>query len=387
MRRRAIVGADVYTPDALPGPTTVVIDDDRIAAIGAPDEVPLPEGCEIIDGNGAIVGPGLIDLHTHGVLGNDLMGGDLAAAAASYPQFGVTSFLATTLTRPHEQLLAGLREAGRALGETNEGASCLGVHLEGPYLAADRPGMADPDATRPFSWAEFEQLNGACGGRIRLVTLAPKRLPDLAVVQQLSAMGIQASIGHTSLSYAQALSAVDSGMMRATHLFNAMPPLHHRAPGVLAALLLDDRVWVELIADGVHVSVAALEIALRSKGPVRAMLVSDSAPQAGLPPGDYMWGDTPVRVSGQRVELANGTLAGSWYALDQGVRTMALSLSRPLDQALAMASRTPAQSLGLTDRGQLSPGLRADIVLLDDGIRPLHTIVAGRTVWRRASAG
>jgi N-acetylglucosamine-6-phosphate deacetylase len=161
-----------------------------------------------------------------------------------------------------------------------------------------------------------------------------------------------------------------------------MGTIRQRSPGAAIAALLDDSVVAELIADGVHVAPAMLELAVRLKRAARIIVVSDSAPQSGLPEGDYLWGDLRIHVRDHRCQRTDGTLAGSWYGLDQSIRTLTMECGLSLPTAATMATRTPAESLGLSDRGRLVPGLRADLCLLNSNLVPIHTIVAGRTVWR-----
>ncbi|MGA9531106.1 MAG: N-acetylglucosamine-6-phosphate deacetylase [Anaerolineales bacterium] len=382
MADRAIIGGRAFTPEPIDGRAIVLIAGDRIKAVGPENETPLPTNCDTIQASGCLILPGLIDLHTHGLLGSDAMGDGLAQAIADYPSRGVTGFLATTLARPADDILPALEKMDRILSAPPPGSQCLGIHLEGPYLAADQAGMANPSHTKDFEWSEFERFQAASGQRIRCLTLAPERVTDRSDFDRLTASGVLISLGHTGASFQQTQDAISAGASRATHLFNAMGGIHQRSPGAAIAALLDDRVVAELIADGVHLAPALLELAVRLKGAARIVAVSDSSPQAGLPDGEYLWGDSEVQVRDHRCQLADGTLAGSWYGLDQSIRTLVLDCGLPIPTAAAMATRTPSDSLRLSDRGRLSPGSRADLCLLDSDLVPIHTIVAGKTVWR-----
>lgn len=382
MSYRAIVCERALTPAPVYGPTTVLLHGQRIEAVGPKDEVSIPRGAERIEYSGCSAAPGLIDLHTHGLLGFDVMGDGLAGAIAAYPSQGVTSFLATTISRPPDAIQQALRAMDQVLGTPPAGADCLGVHLEGPYLAADYAGMADPELTHDFDFDEFERFQAASGRRILCLTAAPERFPDLNAIQQLSDAGVRVSVGHTGANYQLTSRALGAGAQRASHLFNAMSGFGQRSPGAAIALLLHDGSFAEIIADGAHIAPPVLELAWRLKGPSQLLLVSDSAPVSGLPDGSYAWADLPIRVKERRCQRSDGTLAGSWFGLDRSIQTMVKECRVPVDQAVRMATQTPAESLGLTDRGRLAPGLRADLCLLDDELKPVHTIVAGETVWR-----
>lgn len=382
MPHRAIVGARVFTPEPMSGPSTVLIEGDRIASIGPQDEVSIPANAERIPADHQLLIPGLIDLHTHGLLGSDVMGTGLADAIVDYPRHGVTSFLATTVTRSAEATLLALTEMGEIIASPPRGARCLGIHLEGPYLAAEHAGMADPLETRDFDWAEFEVFQAASGGQIRCLTVAPERLAQEGDLARVADSGVLVSIGHTGASLETAQSAFSTGASRTTHLFNAMTSIHHRSPGAAIAALLDPHVYAEVIADGTHVAPSFLELAYRLKGLDRMILVSDSAPQAGLPDGGYMWGDLKIQVRDHRCQRTNGTLAGSWYGLDRSLRILVEECGLPVAAAVHMSTRTPSESLHLHDRGRLLPGSKADLCLLTPRLEPIHTIVGGESVWQ-----
>lgn len=382
--RIAIIGGDILTPQTRYQGGTILIEQGRILDVGAED-IAIPEGFQILDASGFWLAPGLIDGHTHGLLGFDNFGPDLVHSIPRYPEYGVSSFLATTMSAPLEVTIRNLEAMAQILSDPPLGARCLGIHLEGPYLSAQQAGAAIPAALRPFDWDEFQQLQRAAGGWIKRITLAPELLPRLGVIEQLQAQSVQVSAGHTNANFEQMEAAVKAGLRQASHVYNAMRNFHHRDPGPLPALLLADSVNAEVIADGQHVASAALELLLKIKGVDRVLLVSDSAPQAGLPPGQYSWGGRRVHVRRDRCQLEDGTLAGAYLGLDQGVRTMTTELQLALGQALQMASSNPAQTLALASVGRLAAGMQADICWFDRSLKPYLTMVAGKTVWRKSS--
>ena len=232
-----------------------------------------------------------------------------------------------------------------------------GLHLEGPLLSPARAGAHRADAIAAAGATLDEVLADLlAAGVVRLVTLAPERPGALALIARLRQAGVAVSLGHTDATFEQTVAAIDAGATLATHLYNAMSPLHHRAPGAVGAALADDRLTVMLIADGVHVHPAALNVALRSKGPERVALVTDAIAAAGAPPGRYALAGVEVISDGQTARLADGTLAGSTLTLDRAVRMMAGLAGARLEDALAMASTVPAAAIGLADTGRIAVG-------------------------------
>jgi N-acetylglucosamine-6-phosphate deacetylase len=379
---RAIVNGSVYTPDQVFRPGTVLIEEAHIIAVGSVDTVPVPSEAEVIDAQGMAVVPGFIDVHVHGLMGHDAMGPDLAQVIRDLPAFGVTAFLGTTLTLPHDEVVAGLDAMAAVLDTPPPGAHCLGIHLEGPFLSPTRPGMATSDWFEPLNWERFQTLQQAARGRIRMLTFAPEAGEAMACIPRLIGAGVVPVIGHSNATFEQVAQAVELGLAHATHTFNAMRPLHHREPGVVGAVMYFDEIVAELIADGVHVHPVVMAILLRIKGLERVALVSDAAPLAGLPDGEYEWEHKPVFVRDGSCRLADGTIAGAHALLDRGVRNLVNQVGLPLEQALVPTTRVPAGVLGLRN-GRLAPGYDADVVLLDSALRPALTLVGGDVAFDR----
>lgn len=379
---KAIIHGNVYTPDQVLAPGTVLVEGGRITAVGTADTLAVPAEAKIIDAQGKAVVPGFIDIHMHGLMGHDSMGPDLAYVIRDLPAFGVTAFLGTTLTLPRDETLAHLEAMAAVLDAPPPGAHCLGIHLEGPFLSPSRPGMATSDWFEPLNWESFQTFQRAAKGHIRMVTFAPEADGAMACIPRLIEAGVVPVIGHSNATFEQVAEAVRLGLANATHTFNAMSPLHHREPGVVGAVMYFNEIVAELIADGVHVHPAVMAILLRVKGLERVALVSDAAPLAGLPDGEYEWEHKPVFVRDGSCHLADGTIAGAHALLDTGVRNLVNLVGLPLEQALVPATRVPASVLGLR-KGRLAPGYDADIVLLDDQLRPALTLVGGEIAFDR----
>ena len=378
---KAIVNGTVYTPDEVIAPGVVLVEGDTITAVGPAGTTPVPPDAELVQADGMAVAPGLIDLHIHGLLGHDAMGPDLALVIRELPAFGVTAFLATTLTLPCDEIVASLAAMADVLDTPPRGAQCLGIHLEGPFLSPAWPGMATPAWFEPLTWESFQTFQRAARGHIRMLTFAPEVGQAMTCIPRLVEAGIVPAIGHSDATFEQVAQAVRLGLSHATHTFNAMRPLHHRDPGVVGAVMYFDEIVAQLIADGVHVHPAAMALLLRVKGLERVALVSDAAPLAGLPDDDYEWEHKPIVVRDGSCRLANGAIAGAHALLDTGVRNLVNLVNLPLEQALATVTRVPAGVLGLR-KGRLSPGYDADIVLLDGDYRPVLTMVEGEVVYR-----
>jgi len=349
----------------------------RIAAIlRRPRRGDLPH--RVIDAG--IVAPGFIDLQVNGGFGAEVGAGGTPALrllGERLPSTGVTGFLPTLVSSPPGAIEDCLADVARA---DTTGARLLGLHLEGPLLSPGRAGAHDREIIAAARAADLARL--ADHPSLRLVTLAPERPGALDLVHQLAAGGKLASIGHTDASFEQATAAFDAGATLATHLFNAMPPLGHRAPGAAGAALLDDRVTCGVIPDSVHLHPATLRLALRAKGPERIALITDAIAAAGMPPGDYRLGGLAVRSDGVAARLADGgALAGSLLTMDRAVRNLAAVAGAAT--ALRLAGEVPARVLGLP--GRLARGAPADLVLLDDELRVQATIVAGETVFTRSA--
>jgi N-acetylglucosamine-6-phosphate deacetylase len=322
-----------------------------------------------------IIAPGFIDLQVNGFGGHDAIDGPeaIAAIAELLPRTGVTGFLPTLISRPLPEGAAFVAAAAGGLG--TGAARVLGAHLEGPFLSRERRGAHD---IRCLQLPALELVARVLERPPRMMTLAPELEGGLEAVRALTCAGVVVSLGHSAASYDQAVAAVDAGARFATHLFNTMPPLHHRAPGLVGAVLDDRRITAGIVADGVHVHPSLVALAACAKGAGRLALTTDQVAAAGAPPGRYRLGGREVFREGDAVRLADGTLAGSTATMDILVTRAAAQFG--LQRALAMASRTPARVLGLSRLGRVAAGFEADLVVLGRDLGVRRTIVAGRTV-------
>jgi N-acetylglucosamine-6-phosphate deacetylase len=331
------------------------------------------------------VAPGYVDLHVHGWGGHDAMGGRRAldGMARALLRRGVTSFLPTAVTAPLDDL-AGFAVTVRSwqAEAPADGAQPLGFNLEGPFLAAARRGAHDPEHLLTPAGVPAARLDTLVDG-LRLLTVAPELDGALDLIRWLRDRGVATSIGHSSASYEQARAGYEAGARSTTHLFNAMTGVEHRSPGVAVAALLDDAVYVELIADGVHVHPAISSLITRIKPVDRLMLVSDGISLAGTEAGRGRIGGLDVEVVGSRVTLAGtDTIAGSVTGLDAAVGNL-VAAGVSLPAAVSAATRNPLTLIGIADRGRLAPGQRADLVELDGDLRVRRVMRAG--AWFDAS--
>lgn len=345
---------------------------EKILGFCSPDRIP-PEA-ERIDVQGDYVSPGFLNLHIHGCGGKDVMDGTqeaLRTMSRLLPSTGVTCWLPTTMTSGRGAITQALTAIREAQG-TVAGAEILGANLEGPFISEKYKGAQKACHIRKASWELVEPF----AGLIRILTLAPETLEDTDFISRCRQAGIIVSLGHSDATFEEAAQAVAAGASHITHLFNAMSPLHHRKPGLVGAALTLP-VTCELIADGIHIHPAALELAVRAKGLDRVVLITDSMRACLLGEGKSELGGQTVYVKDGRATLADGTLAGSILTMEKAVRNIWKWGHLTLPQAVQLATANPARELGLTDRGTLEPGKRADITVFDEDFRILRTYVKG----------
>ena len=323
--------------------------------------------------------PGYVDIHVHGWGGHSAMGDEaaLTGMAQALLRHGVTSFLPTAVSAPLPDLARfAERVRGWLPSAPVDGAEPLGFNLEGPFLAQVKRGAHAAAVLRLPEDVPTDTLEPLTNG-MRVMTVAPELPGALELRRWLAGHGVTMSVGHSAATFEQARAAFALGAKATTHLFNGMTGIDHRAPGVALAALLDDSVYVELIADGIHVDPALWSLITRIKPPDKLMLVSDAVPLAGTGDGRGWLGTLEVEVAGPRVTLAGTTtLAGSVLSLDVAVRNL-VGAGVPVPLAVAAASRNPLALLGVTDRGRLAAGHRADLVELDDEMRVLRVMRGG----------
>jgi N-acetylglucosamine-6-phosphate deacetylase len=362
--QQALIADYVFDGAVVRGERAIVIEGSRIAALVPPAELPGSIAAQRLP-QGTWLAPGFIDVQVNGggdVLFNDDTTADgIRTIAAAHRRFGTTALLPTLITDTPEKMSAALAAAHKVIGDE---PGLLGIHLEGPFLSPEKPGVHALDRIRTPTDRDEAMLTAAPPG-VLVVTLAPERVPA-GFIKRLADAGVRICLGHSVATYAQTRAAIAEGLSGFTHLFNAMRPLESREPGPIAAALESPNVWVGMIVDGVHVDPAMLRLALR--GAARPMLVTDAMPPVGGTRSSFsLYGDE-ITCNGERCQRSDGALAGSNLDMITAVRNCVQLLGVPIERALRFASANPASFLGVDNRlGHLAPGYRADIVAIDPG--------------------
>src|SRR5215470_13051285 len=378
-----ISAARLMTPtEWIEGPR-VLVEDGRISAVAPRESLPVPAGARELDFGGMILAPGLIDVHVHGGAGHDVMETDTGALEAierHMASHGVTSYLATTVTAPHNLILRSLEHLGKYIKQHSgiPRAVPLGIHLEGPFISHAKRGVHPPESLVEPTPQKLDAFWNASAGALRMMTVAPELPGAVETIRHACKLGIISSVGHSDANFADTEAAIAAGATHATHTFNAMRALDHREPGILGAVLSNDRITADVIADGIHLHPSVVSLFLRSKGYERSILITDAMSAAGMPDGKYQLGALEVEVRDGRCEV-KGKLAGSALTLDRAVRNVVSFAGWTLQQALRLATLNPARLLGLDkERGKLAKGHVADMVVLTANGDVAKTIVAGR---------
>ncbi|GGZ44887.1 N-acetylglucosamine-6-phosphate deacetylase [Streptomyces inusitatus] len=358
-----LTGARVVLPTGTVENGRVTVDGTKIAGTA-------PENAPTRDLSGHWIVPGFIDLHNHGGGGASFTGGtteDVLRGVRTHREHGTTTLVASLVTAD----IDFLTRRAAALAELVQQGDLAGIHFEGPFISPCRKGAHSEELLRHPDPAEVRKLIDAARGTARMVTLATELPGGLDSVRLLAEHGVIAAVGHTDATYEQTVAAIDAGATVATHLFNAMPQIGHRAPGPIAALLEDERVTVELINDGTHLHPAALELAFHRAGARRVAFITDAMDAAGFGDGRYQLGPLAVDVVDGVARLAEGgAIAGSTLTLDTAFRRAATIDRIPVEDIVQAISANPAKLLGIDDRvGSLEPGKDADLVVLDEEFR------------------
>ena len=378
---KKIINGKILTPQRLPKGCGVLIDDGRILATSPESE--LPHDIETIDADGHWVIPGLIDIHIHGSAGSDTMEQDpasLAAIARFLLTRGVTAFLPTTVAASGDAIFRAIRNVETY--HQSRGARLLGLHLEGPYLQGAYRGAQEAQFIRSAKPAEYQPWLES--GVVKLMTVAPEVEGVMPLIVFGVSKGVKFAVGHSDANYDQVEEAVQRGLNQATHTFNAMRHLHHREPGVLGAVLTDERIFAQVIADGIPLHPAIVKLLFKAKGVDRTILITDAIQAAGAADGQHRLGTQTITVQDGIARTQSGALAGSTLFLNDGLINAARFTDSHWTELLPSATAVPAASLGLEDQvGSIKPGAYADLVIIDDHLSPVMTMVGGRIVYQR----
>lgn len=339
---------------------SVLINDGKIEAVT--DNVNVGD----IDAGGNRLIPGLIDVHTHGCIGMDTMDADFEPMCRFYAEHGTTSFLPTTMTMGYDAL-----ERVTNAKTDFEGANILGFHFEGPYISSKNKGAQNERYIKNPSVEDFRHFKN-----VKMITVAPELKGAMEFIKAVSPECV-VSIGHTDCDYETAINAIHNGAKCLTHTYNAMPPLHHRNPGPIGAAV-EKHIYAQLICDGFHISKPVVLATYKMFGADRLTLISDSIRSAGLPDGEYESGGLKVSLKGGAARLADGTIAGSSATLLDCVKT-AVKFGIPFDDAVKMASETPANMLGIK-KGRIEKGYDADLLIVDNEINIKTVIIGGKVL-------
>jgi N-acetylglucosamine-6-phosphate deacetylase len=365
--RTVLYARQLLTPLEQFDEAALVIEDGIIAALGTRNAVIAPTGARVLDFGDSILAPGLIDIHVHGGAGHD-----------------VTSYCPTTVTAPLEETLKSLDFLARAVeraaapdGFDPARARPVGIHLEGPFLSHARRGVHPTIHLQPVSSQMFDQMWSAAGGHVGVLTIAAELEGALPLITEASRRGVCVSIGHSNANLAQALAGIKAGARHATHTFNAMRPIDHRDPGLLGAILTNDEMTADIIADGIHVDPVVVDLFVRAKGLDTSVLITDGISATGMPDGVYRLGSFEVQVHDGRCE-SDGHLAGSVLTLDRAVLNAVQFAHLSFQDSLRMATLNPARVLRIDHRkGLLRVGADADIVVFSPAGEVLQVFLGG----------
>jgi N-acetylglucosamine-6-phosphate deacetylase len=390
----ALTASRLFTPLESVEQPVVLLDGAKIVEVSSRSERPLPPGAQQVDFGDSILAPGYVDIHIHGGAGHDVMETDPAALPAVeqlLAKHGVTSYLPTTVTASGDHILSALDRLATAIENAERDpdsrgrrAQPVGIHLEGPFISFERRGVHPPQELLPPTLPVFERFWQAARGRIRMLTIAPELEGARAVIAEAVRCGVCVSLGHSDAKLQDTRLAVEAGARHATHTFNAMRPLGHREPGIVAAVLTDSRLSADIIADGIHLDPTIVELFLKQKGPEAAVLITDATAATGMPDGKYRLGWFEVEVKNGMC-TAEGALAGSVLTMDRAVRNVTKFAGWGLQQALRLATLNPSRVVGLSNRGKLEAGADADIVVLSPTGEVRTTFIHGVRMETAAS--
>lgn len=366
----------------------VLVEDGVISQLGPRDRLKVPSNAHITDFGDCVLAPGMVDIHIHGAAGHDVMRTDESGRARIEQflvQHGVTSYYPTTVAAPVDDTQSALERLANAIESNqrdagpNGRARPLGIHLEGPFLSHTRRGVHPAESLLAAKVSTFDKLWQAARGNIRLMTIAPELDGAYEVIAEASKRGVCVSLGHSDADLESARAAVRVGARHATHTFNAMRPLKHREPGMIAEILTNPQLTADVIADGVHVDPTVVDLLLKVKGIENTVLITDAISAAGMPDGRYQLGSFEVELRNGKC-LSNGKLAGSILTMDRALRNLMEFAHLDLRKSLRTATLNPAKVAGAEKKGIIKPGADADFVVLTPSGEVRATIVKGMVI-------
>jgi N-acetylglucosamine-6-phosphate deacetylase len=379
----------LYTPQEEIRNPLIFVEDGLISTISSRDQQEVPKNAMVIDLADAILAPGFVDIHMHGGAGLDVMRAsldELPRLNKFLTTHGVTGYFPTTVAAPLDQTCAALERLADSIeapqsSSTGNGdavqAQPLGIHLEGPFLSRHRRGVHPPEYLVAPTLQIFERLWQAARGQVRMMTIAPELPGALEVIAEAARRKVLVSIGHSDAVLEAARTGVKAGARHATHTFNAMRPLDHRDPGILAEVLTDQQLSADIIVDGIHVAPEVVQLFLQAKGIDRSVLITDATAAAGMPDGTYQLGPIQVEVKNGKCTM-DGKLAGSVLTMDRAVRNVTQFAGWSLRDAVRAATLNPARAAGLAQHGQLVPGAEANLIAMSPDGKVRKTMVRGR---------
>jgi N-acetylglucosamine-6-phosphate deacetylase len=371
----------IYTPYPIEGINDLLIINSKIAKISK--SIKPKKDFKVINCNQKIVSPGFIDVHIQGAGGKDILEGTkeaLSKISLTLAKTGVTGFLATTVVIPGERQ-KHLETVATAIKEGLPGSSILGIHLEGPFINVKKKGMIRKDCIRKPNIKFLHRLIKISKGNITLMTVAPELKGAVKIIRELKKFNIVPSLGHTLATYEESLKGINTGISHVTHLFNAMPPLLHREPGPIPAIIFEKNITSQVISDGVHIKPVVLNIIYKLLGKDKIVLITDGMCALGLGDGKYIYNNLEFEAKNGTCYYKDGTLIGTSLGLNQMAYRFMKFTNAPFEEVLQMITLNPAKTLNLKNKGFIAVGKDADIAIIDKNFNVYKTIIKGKVVW------